>query len=125
MEKRGGAEDKCMFKEYSNESEGVWQKWINEVEMGTVGSTTARLLSVETLCVHVPWHDKHNTEKMGGKKNKKVWVWVCWSTSLWWGSRDAEWTLQLGRLPRINSADIWLDGDGEWRACKWRQISSR
>lgn len=64
---------------------------------------------------------QRNSKKM---ERRNVWVWVCCSTSLWWGSRDTEWTLQLGRLPRINSADIWLDGDGEWRACKWRHISS-
>lgn len=51
-------------------------------------------------------------------------MWICCSTSLWWGSRDPEWTLQLGRLPWINSADIWLDGNGEWRAWKRRHISS-
>lgn len=33
-EKGGRTEDECMFKEYSNESGGVWQNWINEVNRG-------------------------------------------------------------------------------------------
>lgn len=44
------------------------------------------------------------------------WVSVC-CTRLWWGSRNAERTLHLGCFRRINSADVWLDGDGEGRAC--------
>lgn len=34
-EKGGRTEDKFMFKEHSNESEGEWQNWINEVKEGT------------------------------------------------------------------------------------------
>lgn len=50
-------------------------------------------------------------------------VWWCCSTSLWWGSRNAKRTGHLGCFPWINSADIWLDGDGKGRACKpqWNQ----
>lgn len=59
----------------------------------------------------------------GENVHKSVRVSVC-CTSLRRGSRNAELTLHLGRFPWINSADVWVDGDGEGRACNGKGVNS-